>query len=121
MCYSLVNYKCQKFWMFSFIMVSSLHILNIKEHIIPHIPCSKIKEDNYRNCDITLPNWKKVTLYSTLLINADCSTDSHSCRQCFSLAVSLALFQIIFVVIASNMLFFSTSQYDNIKSPQFLM
>ena len=25
--------------------------LNVKEHIIPHIPCGKISEDNYRLLD----------------------------------------------------------------------
>ena len=29
-------------------MVSSLRQLNVKQHVIPHIPCGKVSEDNYR-------------------------------------------------------------------------
>ena len=47
MYYSLVNHKCQKFLMFFFAMVSSLWELNVKEHIIPHIPCGIFSGDNY--------------------------------------------------------------------------
>ena len=42
MCYSLVNHKCQKFLFFFFTMVSSIPKLNVKELIIPHIPCGKV-------------------------------------------------------------------------------
>ena len=49
-CYSLVNHKCQKFLMFFFTMVSKL---NVKEHIIPHIPCGKVGKDNYRLLDVS--------------------------------------------------------------------
>ena len=39
------------FLMFFVTMVSSLHNLNAKEHIIPYIPCGKVSEDNYRLLD----------------------------------------------------------------------
>ena len=41
MCYSLVNRKCQKF-LFFFAMTSSIRKLNVKELIIPHVPCGKV-------------------------------------------------------------------------------
>ena len=42
MCYYLVNRKCQKFLMFFIAMISSIRKLNVKELIIPHMPCDKV-------------------------------------------------------------------------------
>ena len=43
--------------MFFFAMVSSLRKLNVKEHIIPHISCGKISEDNYRLLAASYLKW----------------------------------------------------------------